>query len=41
MSRGIGTALGTSAQMWLNAQQLYDEGIARGAKDMSEEHDHE
>lgn len=34
----IGAALGTTARMWLNAQEMYDADIARGAKDVSEEH---
>lgn len=34
----IGDLLGTSPDMWLNAQRLYDAAILRGAKDTSEEH---
>lgn len=37
----IADELGTSADMWLNAQRLYDAAILRGAKDTSEEHEHD
>jgi addiction module HigA family antidote len=29
------TAFGVSAEFWLNAQRLYEEGLARGATDVS------
>jgi HTH-type transcriptional regulator / antitoxin HigA len=32
----IGEAFGTSAQMWLNAERIYRDDLARGAKDCSE-----
>lgn len=38
IAEAIGRALGTTAQMWLNAQALYDRDIARGAKDLSREY---
>lgn len=34
----ISDLLGTSEDMWLNAQRLYDAAILRGATDTSEEH---
>lgn len=37
----LDAALGTGTSFWLNAQRQYDEDIARGATDTSEEHDHE
>lgn len=38
-AKWIADLLGTSAEMWLNAQRLYDAAILRGAKDTSEEHE--
>lgn len=38
---GIGRALGTTPEMWLNAQRIYDRDIARGARDMSEDHEND
>jgi plasmid maintenance system antidote protein VapI len=32
------SALGISAQFWLNGQRIYEEALARGAKDVSEEY---
>lgn len=37
MASRIGSALGTSAQMWLNAERIYRAALARGAKDCSGE----
>ena len=33
IAEGVARAIGTSAEMWLNAQRLYDAAILRGAKD--------
>jgi plasmid maintenance system antidote protein VapI len=40
-AEGLARAIGTSAEMWLNAQRIYDAAILRGAHDSSEEHEHE
>ena len=37
----IADLLGTSAEMWLNAQRLHDAAILRGATDTSDEHVHD
>lgn len=41
VAEGLARAIGTSAEMWLNAQRIYDAAILRGATDTSEEHGHE
>jgi plasmid maintenance system antidote protein VapI len=38
IAEAIAAALGTSANMWLNAQDIYDSDIARGAQDVSCKH---
>jgi addiction module HigA family antidote len=35
IAQAIAAALGTSATMWLTAQDIYDSDIARGAQDVS------
>jgi plasmid maintenance system antidote protein VapI len=35
-AEGLARAIGTSAEMWLNAQRIYDAAILRGAKDTGE-----
>lgn len=37
----LSRVLGNSAAYWMNAQAQYDADLARGAKDVSEEHEHE
>lgn len=38
IAQAIAATLGTSPVMWLNAQDIYDGGIARGARDVSGRH---
>jgi plasmid maintenance system antidote protein VapI len=37
VAAGIARVLGTSGTMWMNAQMIYDDALARGAKDVSGE----
>jgi plasmid maintenance system antidote protein VapI len=37
----IGAVLGNPAAYWMNAQAQYDADLARGAEDVSGEHEHE
>lgn len=38
VAAGIALVLETSGTMWMNAQQIYDDALARGAKDISGEY---